>query len=218
MFEEEEGEDADCEGEGQAEGADAQPKTVEQSNEELKKVRRSSVNTLHFTAMVLCSSLSCQQAQLIYECLHFIRLDLNRGIQQCHRRAGALERQCWLARGGIMKVLMGTMGAMHDMQLLERVGSMPHLGDTSHATVSELQREAWLAQRHFNLAMAVCKERLLSCMLCSDTLPGKFASLLDPSLAAETLPVLQTWWKELQAAEGASRTSSFLAKFLGSSI
>lgn len=106
-----------------------------------------------------------------------------------------------VGRGGYASVLQKTMGSLQDPSALSSIGYIA-VEDIKGASAADYERQQWLAERHFGLVLHLCKERACRTSLYSESLPGRFARLLDPSLnQAQELAEFRRWWSALCLAE-----------------
>jgi hypothetical protein len=187
-----------------APGASEAPRSVAESNEELKKMRGSAKGTLHFVALVLANKFGNQVAEIVdiatWPFCEFFDL----GKTVCKTVMGSQHWHEDLAMYGFSKIIRAALTRLEDPFVLQPIGFTPAFRYKELDEIG-LQHEESLAQTLFNLVMAESYTFLLSSMTRSDIAPGKFLGLLsdDSCTRVACLKELQAWWELLQRCEQA---------------
>ena len=191
------------------------PRTVKESNDELKRVRSSTKGTLHFVALALANKFGNQVADIVdvatWACCQFFDM----GKTVCKTIMGSQVWHVDLALGGFSNVMRQCLTCMEDPVQLQPIGFTPSF---MYSLVDEatMEQEMLLAKTLCDLCMAESYTFLLSTMTFSHMAPGKFIGLLsdDKAKVKQCLEELQSWWELLQICEKDALADPWAAAFL----
>lgn len=195
------------------------PRTVRDSNAELRKVRSQCKNTLHFCCLVLSNRFSHQ----ITDCVDIVCDPSNQffdlGITECRTREGNLHFHLGLCHGGFKHVMDRMLSKMHCPEALKAIRFLPIEGAGMYEE-AQLQQDAYLANLMLSIWMSVAKNMLMSSMAFSHRFPGFFIALLDPDrdARAAALRRIEGWAKLLAAAEVCALADPWVKQFLVSLV
>lgn len=173
--------------------------TIAQSNEDLKKVRASCANGLHFMAQILSNALSTQLSDVVAFVGRHVRRDFQSAVASCMTAAGTKARAVQLSSCGYNQVLAKTLLYFHSPDILADIGYTA-AADADYLCDGEKSKEYWAVVLYFELVISTVRERYLRNMFYTHSLPGRFAALLGES-SAEAMANCRRWWGVLQAID-----------------
>ena len=139
------------------------PCTVKESNQELKKIRAASMNTLHFVSKVLGN----KYGNKVCECIDMATSPscqfFDEGKTRCKTVMGKREWQMWLANGGYQDIMRQTMHIFNDPEAMRTIGFIPGMA-YEMVDPALAEQDGNLAQLLLKLCMAECYTFLLSTM------------------------------------------------------
>lgn len=191
------------------------PRAVKDSNAQLKEVRQSAENTLHFAALVLSNAFGNQMSDVVDVGLkHFSDFfDMQKTRMKTAR--GFLELKLELARGGMANVVVKAFEELDCPASLEQIGFL-HPFEHASTQPGGIKQETQLAEVLLELILSTGTSFLCSSMVWSHTYPGHFVLLAsaDERDQARCLQEMQVDFERLTSMERAALTSPAAKSFL----
>lgn len=198
-----------------AKGTPPPPRTVKDSNEQMRLSRGRCANTLHFVAKVLANRFGNQLCDVVAMCTQPFATFFDMGKTITKTPQGSLAWHIDLAVGSFGGVLRQAFGAMADAETLHYIGFLAP-SDFRFVEASESDQDCALAQKMLELIMSESFHWLMSTMTWSDSLPGAFLPLLsrDEQARKACLQKLEEWFKVLCRLEQTANTDPRARQFV----
>lgn len=192
-----------------------QPRTVKDSNSELRKVRNQCHNTLHFCCLVLANRFTSQITDSIVVTCRAANEFFDLGITECRTRMGSVHFHVRLCQGGFKNIIGQMFKDIHDPASLHAIKLLP-VEEAGCAEAAAVEQDSYLCNMMFSLWMATSASMLLSTMTYSHRLPGLFLSLLAPGEddRRDALQRLHEYHDRLREAEDRSHIDPWVKQFL----
>lgn len=184
--------------------------TVKSSNDQVRELRKDCRNTLELVCNILANEKNCRLFRCVQYAIQPMQASFLSWESQVKTKRGSLAFHMDLARGVSDQIVSTMLGRLQDSQEALHLGFDPHRDGGSRSVDED---DLLVAQKLFDVTIALGGQRLLGSSWYSSNLPGLFVLLLSPSdqEVQETLKVLSQIWQLLNDAERLSAADVWLA-------
>ena len=189
------------------------PRTVRNSDEEIKNLRKSCKNQLMVCCAILCKKGTRGEMAMMNAVIVPLRENFGKMVVMHKTRKGSRQWAIEASQSGFDQVLQETMAVALSPSTTFRMG-IQHV--TTPLPDHELAIHLRLAEKSLEFARNLLKVRVLSLGLNDIALPGKFCGLIhhNPVEVDHTLEYLHELWESLQKAEVIALTDPWMKEFL----